>query len=84
MMQDVPYTTQDIGLVIALVCSAQPIKTMLWKDEIAYFLFADRTSCEDLEHRYYLGQLPLDARTYYDTLRGMLDDVGRTLQVHAN
>jgi hypothetical protein len=52
------YQTKDIGCCAALLTLAQPIKTILWKDDIAYFLFPDRGACEDLAQRYYLGQLP--------------------------
>jgi hypothetical protein len=70
-MQDAGFTTKDIGLCAALAATGQPIKTILWKDNIAYFLFPDRVTCDELQQRYYLGQLSVDARTYYDTLRGI-------------
>ena len=70
-MHDATYQTKDIGLATALLTAGQPIKTILWKDAIAYFLFANLAACDDLQQRYYLGQLPLDARSYYDTLRGI-------------
>ena len=70
-MQDAQLQTKDIGLVCSLVCAGQPIKTILWKDDIAYFFFTNRQDCEGLQQRYYLGQLSVDARTYYDTLRGI-------------
>ena len=70
-MHDATYQTKDIGLSCSLVCSNQPIKTILWKDAVAYFIFADQAACDALSQRYNLGQLSVDARTYYDTLRGV-------------
>jgi hypothetical protein len=65
------YSTKDLGEVAALITAGHRVKALHWKNAVAYFVFADRPTCEDLQQRYYLGQLPLDARTLFDTLRGL-------------
>jgi hypothetical protein len=65
------YTTKDLGEAAALMADNQPIRAIHWKDAVAHFVFSDRPTCEALSQRYYLGQLPLDARTLFDTMRGL-------------
>ena len=45
-----------------------PLDSIQWKDDTAYFIF-DHSSAAALSHDYFYGELPINARSYYDTLR---------------
>ena len=62
------YNTKDIGEAAALITRGCRLADILWKDGIAFFLFDDPLAAS-IGHDYFYADLPLNARTYYDTLR---------------
>jgi hypothetical protein len=68
-MNNSEYISRDLGEVTALVTLGCPFRSINWKDDVAYFSFANRTRCEAFHEEYAFGQLTVPARAYFDNLR---------------
>ena len=63
------YLTRDIGEATALVATGLPMRDIQWKNDTAFFIFRDPKRCEDLAREYYFGNLTINARIFYETIR---------------
>lgn len=68
-VRDNEYLTKDLGEVAALLTQGFKIKSIQWKDKIAYFVFLDPVGCVKTANEYYFNNLPVSARQYFENLR---------------
>ncbi len=65
------YLTRDLGEAAALLTKGIAMASIQRKDAIVYFVFRASKKAEQASHDYFLGELRVPARTYYDNLRNL-------------
>lgn len=67
-LMDNVYSTKDLGECVALVTSGLALKSINWKDGVAYFVFPDPARCKELSQKYFFEELALPVRKYHENL----------------
>ena len=67
------YRTKDLGEATALVCSSAQLLRLQKESKFFWFIFANKSLCEQLANDYWSGGLKLDARRYSEILRSLKD-----------
>lgn len=68
---DYGYSTKDLGEAAALIAVGHKLMGLDWKDDIAFFSFYKQEDCKSVASKYFLNELTVSARLYYDTLRSL-------------
>lgn len=67
------YATKDLGEAAALICSSAKLLRLQKENKFFWFIFADKTICEQLASEYWVGSLKLPALPYSEALRSLKD-----------
>lgn len=67
--RDGEYKTKDLPEVAALINKKQRLIRMLWDGNICWFIFEHDRRCEEISTEYYFGNLQVNAREYYETMK---------------
>ncbi|OGK49796.1 hypothetical protein A3A56_03875 [Candidatus Roizmanbacteria bacterium RIFCSPLOWO2_01_FULL_40_32] len=67
------YFTKDLGEAAALVCSSVKLLRLQKEKSFFWFVFADKSLCEQFASKYWSGSLELSARQYSEALRSLKD-----------
>lgn len=67
------YFTKDLGEAAGLICSSVQLLRLQKESKFFWFIFANKSVCEQLANDYWSGGLKLDARRYSEVLRSLKD-----------
>jgi len=67
------YFTKDLGEAAGLICSSAKLLRLQKESRFFWFVFADKSLCEQLANEYWAGSLTLDAKRYSEALRSLKD-----------
>ncbi len=67
------YFTKDLGEATGLICSSTKLLRLQKESKFFWFVFADKSLCEQLANEYWAGSLKLDAKRYSEALRSLKD-----------
>jgi len=67
------YATKDLGEATALVCSSAQLLRLRKESKFFWFIFANKSLCEQLANEYWSGGLKLNAKQYSEALRSLKD-----------
>ncbi|KXK09233.1 MAG: hypothetical protein UZ21_OP11001000291 [Microgenomates bacterium OLB22] len=67
------YATKDLGEAGALVCSSLKLLRLQKEKSFFWFVFANKSLCEQFAGEYWSGALRIPARQYSEALRSLKD-----------
>lgn len=67
------YATKDLGEAAALVCGFAKLLRLQKENKFYWFVFANKTLCEQLANEYWSGDLKINAKQYNESLRSLKD-----------
>jgi hypothetical protein len=62
------YRTKDLGECAALIVARQRLIDIERQGSICWFIFEDREKSEKLGSQFFFGELPVNAREYYEAM----------------
>lgn len=68
-VQTSEYTTKDLSLAAALKTLKQELIGTEKINNVCWFIFADKQTCERLAHEYFYGDLQVNSREYQQAIR---------------
>lgn len=75
MKKQVPdeYLTKDLGEAAALLCKSAKLLRLEQEQNFFWFVFADKSLCEESSNSYWASELQVSAKTYADSLKSLKD-----------
>lgn len=67
------HFTKDLGEAAALLCSSARLLRLQKENKFFWFVFANKSLCEQLANNYWSDGLKLDAKQYSEALRSLKD-----------
>lgn len=67
------YATKDLGEAAGIICSSAKLLRLQKENKFFWFVFANKSLCEQLSNEYWAGALKLDAKQYSEALRSLKD-----------
>lgn len=67
------YKTRDLGEAAALVCDLVKLLRLQKESKFYWFIFTNKSLCEQLANEYWSGDLKINARQYNEALRSLKD-----------
>lgn len=67
------YYTKDLSEAAAILCSGAKLLRLEQEQNFYWFLFVDKSLCEQLSNSYWSGELKIYAKTYADSIRSLKD-----------
>lgn len=67
------YHTKDLMEAAALACSGAKIVRLESASTFYWFVFEDKSQCEQLANSFWAGELCVPAKTYADSIRNLKD-----------
>ena len=68
-VQTSEYITKDLSLAAALKAHQQELIRTEKVNNVFWFIFADKKTCERLAHEYFYGDLQVNSRRYQQEIR---------------
>lgn len=62
------YKTKDLAEAAMLTVKKQKLTTIEREGRICWFVFIDKTSCEQLANNYNYDEVLVDARTFHEAM----------------
>ena len=62
------YKTKDLGEAGVLIVKKQNLLKMERKNSICWFVFKDKSKCQELSNNFFFGDLMVNAREYTETI----------------
>ena len=63
------FRSKDWEISSLLYATNRTLCESEWVNGVCYFVFDDRTSCEELISEFYKGEIVIDARDLFDGIR---------------
>jgi hypothetical protein len=63
------FKTKDLGITASLMLEGVTLIRTERVDNVCWFVFNDRVTCERLKDKYLFGQLLVPAREYQETVK---------------
>ena len=67
--KDGDHKTKDLPEVAALIINKQKLIKIQRDGSICWFIFEHSPKCEEISTEYYFGNLLVNAREYYETMK---------------
>lgn len=67
------YLTKDLGESSALLCKSAVLVSLQKESNFYWFVFRDKELCQKISREYWFGELLVNARKYYEEMRGLKD-----------
>ena len=67
------YQTKDLSEAGAILCSGVKLLRLQKEQNFYWFVFVDKSLCEQLSNSYWSGELKVSAKPYADSLRSLKD-----------
>lgn len=67
------YYVKDIGEASALLCKSAKLIRLQPDSDFYWFVFINKSFCENVSNDYWYGKLELNAKSYNDALRTLKD-----------
>jgi hypothetical protein len=66
--EDDQYIDKDFWRSALLLENKIPLLGIKWQGPVAFFIFGNRSRCEEIAEQYLLGSIDTNARSYVDCL----------------
>lgn len=67
------YRTKDLGESAALICSSARLLRLQKESKFFWFIFVNKSLCEQLANEHWSGDLKISTRQYNEVLRSLKD-----------
>ena len=67
------YVTKDLSEAASLVCKGAKLLRLQQESDFFWFVFQNKSSCEELSNAYWNGELQVSAKSYSNTLKELKD-----------
>ncbi len=62
------YSSKDLAESALLLIKDQKLLKMNRQGKTVYFVFADKTRCEELSNQFWFSECLVNAKSYYDAI----------------
>jgi hypothetical protein len=76
------YKTKDLPEVAALIIKKQGLIKIQRDGSVCWFVFQHNKKCEEISTAYYFGNLLVNAREFYETMKMLKGKVQPNRQVY--
>lgn len=70
-----PYKTKDLAEASALLVMKKTLLKVEREGQICWFVFDDKKNCEKISNNFFFGQLPVNAREYYEAMNRLKNKI---------
>lgn len=63
------FKTKDQTIASLLYATGQTLNSSFWENGVCFFVYEDKTQCEQIIVNYYKGQIILSAKTIFDAIK---------------
>lgn len=67
------YLTKDLAEAAAIQCSGAKLLRLEKEENFYWFVFVNKSHCEQLSNAYWSGGLQVSAKAYADSLKNLKD-----------
>lgn len=69
------FLTKDLSEAAAIISSGAKLLRLQQDTSFFWFVFADKTSCEQLSNAFWAGELQVDAKAYSQAMKSLKDRI---------
>ena len=67
-MNNLEYRTKDLAEATALISSDQNMIRIERDGSVCFFIFENKTACENISNKFFFGNLQVNARNFYEAM----------------
>jgi hypothetical protein len=75
MNNSINYATRDLGEAATLLTLGMTMTDVIWKDKVAFFVFAGKVQCAEIGKQYFFGNVQVSARALVDNIKNLKKQV---------
>jgi hypothetical protein len=67
------YLVKDLGEASALLAKSAKLLRLQKENAFFWFVFSNKQLCEEIAEKYWFGELLINAKSYYESMRTLKD-----------